>query len=350
MLTIDPALLAETDEQAQLRSVLREFFADPGADWHTLAGQIGVPGLAVPERYGGAGYGFRELAVALGEAGRALSPLPLLSSAVLATSALLASNDDEACARHLPALAAGTSTATLGFGTVDAEAGRLRGAVDMVLDGADASLVLIPGRTPAGLTLFACADGFTRRPRRVLDPSRPQALLEFHDAPATPVGPPGGAEAILAAARDAGLAGLAAEQVGGCEHALEATVAHVRQRNQFGRPIGSFQAVKHRLADLLVEIEAAKSAAGYAAACVDAAPDELPVAASAAKVVCSAASVRAAAEYVQLHGGIGFTWEHPAHRYVRRARTSEVFLGLPHEHRARIAALLGLDDGGANVA
>jgi acyl-CoA dehydrogenase len=341
VLTIDPALLAETDEQAQLRSILREFFAEPDAKWPTLAGQIGVPGLVIPERYGGAGFGFRELAVALEEAGRMLSPLPLLSSAVLATSALLASGDDEACARYLPSLADGTATASLGFGEVSADGRRLRGAVDHVLDGADASFVLVPGRTPAGLTLFACTD-FTSRPRRVLDPSRPQALLEFHDTPATAVGPPGGAARIVAAARDVGLAGLAAEQVGASGHALEATVTHVRQRHQFGRPIGSFQAVKHRLADLLVEIEAAKSAAGYAAACVDAAPEELALAASAAKVVCTAASVRAAAEYVQLHGGIGFTWEHPAHRYVRRARTSEALLGLPHEHRARIAGLLGI--------
>ncbi|GAA4330340.1 acyl-CoA dehydrogenase family protein [Streptomyces venetus] len=376
---IDPQSLSETDEQRQLRAVLRDFYSETsgpedvrkhlatqrGHDeqlWARLAGEIGVHGLAVPEEYGGAGFTFAELAVALQEAGRALYCAPLLPTVVLAAHALLYSGDRMACERYLPRIADGTLTATVaGFDAggsdepeVTAErAGSgwvLRGRADFVLDGAGADLVLVRAQTPTGPELFVCEsspDTTRRTPRRVLDETRRQALLEFRGAPAITVGTTGGAEATVAATLDTGRAALAAEQVGGSGHALDAIVEFVGQRHQFGRPIGSFQAVKHRLADVLVALEAARSASSYATACAAARSPHLPVAACAAAVVCSETFRLATAEYVQLHGGIGFTWEHPAHLYVRRARGAEVLFGTTDRHRGRLAELIGLTSGSA---
>ncbi|MER5216612.1 acyl-CoA dehydrogenase family protein [Streptomyces sp. NPDC002838] len=370
-LDVDPALLRETDERRQLRDVLREFLAETcgpeevrkqtdgprGYDqvlWERLAGEIGVHGLALPEEYGGAGYSFAELAVALEETGRVLCPAPLLPTVVLAGHALLASGDRRACERWLPGIATGALTATVaGFlhsAQVTAERGPdgwlLRGEADFVPDGEGAGLVLVVARAPDGPRLFACepdADGCDRTARRVLDLTRRQALVRFRGTPAEPVGDAGGVPGIVDAVLDAGRTALAAEQLGGCAHALDAVVEYVSHRTQFGRPIGSFQAVKHRLADLLVEVEAARSASGYATACLaDRAAGELRVAASAAAVACSTAYRRAAAEYVQLHGGIGFTWEHPAHLCVRRARADETLFGTADDHRVRLAGILGL--------
>ncbi|MCX4706539.1 acyl-CoA dehydrogenase family protein [Streptomyces sp. NBC_01373] len=366
---IDPQLLSETEEQRELRMVLRDFFTEEsgpedvrkhlatprGHDetlWARLAGEIGVHGLAIPEEFGGSGFTFAELAVALEEAGRALYCAPLLPTAVLAAHALLNSQDQQACERYLPRIADGTLTATVagfdedepGVGVGAERSGPgwvLRGAADFVLDGAGADLIVVRARTTEGARLFACEpaeDTCSRTPRRVLDETRRQALVEFRGAPATPVGESGEVTAAL----DAGRAALAAEQVGGSGHALDATVEFVAQRRQFGRPIGSFQAVKHRLADVLVALEAARSASAYATACVALASPQLPVAASAAAAVCSETYRLATAEYVQLHGGIGFTWEHPAHLYVRRARSSEVLFGTADHHRTRLAELVGL--------
>ncbi|MFC4463278.1 acyl-CoA dehydrogenase family protein [Streptomyces xiangluensis] len=371
---IDPQLLSETEEQRQLRTVLRDFYTEAsgpedvrkhlvtprGYDevlWTRLAGEIGVHGLAVPEEYGGSGFTFAELAVALEESGRALYCAPLLPTVALAAPALLHSGDRAACERYLPRIADGTLTATVaGFDADDpdsinvtAEQGGsgwvLRGREDFVLDGAGADLILVRAQTPAGPRLFACEpapDSCLRTPRRVLDETRRQALVEFRGAPATTVGTAEGTEATVSATLDTGRAALAAEQVGGSGHALDATVEFAAQRHQFGRPIGSFQAVKHRLADVLVALEAARSASAYATACTAAASPQLPVAACAAAVVCSETFRLATAEYVQLHGGIGFTWEHPAHLYVRRARSGEVLFGTTDRHRVRLAELIGL--------
>ncbi|MGW3429715.1 acyl-CoA dehydrogenase family protein [Streptomyces melanosporofaciens] len=375
---IDPQLLSETDEQRQLRTVLRDLYAEASgveevrkhlatprgydeALWSRLAGEIGVHGLAIPEEYGGSGFTFAELAVALEESGRALYCAPLLPTVVLAAHALLFSGDRTACERYLPRIAEGTLTATVaGFGpddrpgesretAVTAEQGSdgwvLRGRADFVLDGAGAELILVRAGTPAGPRIFACEpapDTCLRTPRRVLDETRRQALVEFRGAPATAVGTAEEAEGTVSATLDTGRAALAAEQVGGSGHALDATVAFVTQRHQFGRPIGSFQAVKHRLADVLVALEAARSGSAYATACAAIASPQLPVAACAAAVVCSETFRLATAEYVQLHGGIGFTWEHPAHLYVRRARGAEVLFGTADQHRTRLAGLVGL--------
>ncbi|MFF1358895.1 acyl-CoA dehydrogenase family protein [Streptomyces sp. NPDC058297] len=364
---IDPQSLSETDEQRELRTVLRDFFTETSgpedvrkqlatprghdeALWARLAGEIGVHGLAIPEEYGGSGFTFAELAVALEESGRALYCAPLLPTVVLAAHALLNSGDRQACARHLPRIADGTLTATVA-GFDDTEPGIcaehsasgwvLRGAADFVLDGAGADLVVVRAQTLDGARLFACeptADTCVRTPHRVLDETRRQARMEFRGAPATPLGESGDVTATL----DAGRAALAAEQVGGSGHALDATVEFVAQRRQFGRPIGSFQAVKHRLADVLVALEAARSASSYATVCVATASPQLPVAASAAAAVCSGTFRLATAEYVQLHGGIGFTWEHPAHLYMRRARSGEALFGTADQNRARLAELVGL--------
>ncbi|MGW7757264.1 acyl-CoA dehydrogenase family protein [Streptomyces violaceusniger] len=377
---IDPQLLSETDEQRQLRTALRDLYAEASgveevrkhlatprgydeALWGRLAGEIGVHGLAIPEEYGGSGFTFAELAVALEESGRALYCAPLLPAVVLAANALLFSGDRTACERYLPRIADGTLTATVaGFGPggpggldesgepgVTAEQGAngwvLRGQADFVLDGAGADLLLVRAGTPAGPRIFACEpvpDTCRRTPRRVLDETRRQALVEFGGAPATAVGTAEGVEGTVSATLDTGRAALAAEQVGGSGHALDATVAFVAQRHQFGRPIGSFQAVKHRLADVLVALEAARSGSAYATACAAIASPQLSVAACAAAVVCSETFRLATAEYVQLHGGIGFTWEHPAHLYVRRARGAEVLFGTADQHRTRLAGLVGL--------
>jgi len=370
----DPALLLESDERHQLREVLRQLLTETcgpeevraqvesprGHDrvlWDRLAGEIGVHGLAVPEEYGGAGYTFAELAVALEETGRVLCPAPLLSTVVLAGHALSASGDREACVRWLPGIASGTRTATVaGFlhrADVTAERGPggwvLRGEADFVPDGEGADLLLVAAQAPDGKRLFACEpDGTTigRVARRVLDPTRRQALIRFRGAPAEPVGEPGQAPEIVDAVLDAGRVALAAEHVGGSAHALAAVLAYVSHRTQFGRAIGSFQAVKHRLADLLVEIEGARSASAYACACLAGGAPEVPVAASAAAVACTGAYRLASTEYVQLHGGIGFTWEHPAHLYVRRARADEALFGTADDHRLRLAGLLGLTGHG----
>jgi acyl-CoA dehydrogenase len=351
------SFLAEVSGDADVR---RHAALPAGYDpavWRRFAGELGVSGIALPERYGGAGSTFGDLAVVLQEAGRRLLCAPLLPSAVLGATALLAAGDETACERYLPGMADGSVVATLaGTGGAHAAGGvsgrrtgpdwRLDGVVDFVLHGASADVVLVPADTADGPTLFAVAGdvpGLSRTPRTVLDPTRPLALLRFADVPARPVGEPGRGAAAVARAHDAGRAALAAEQVGATEHALRACVAFVAQRHQFGRPIGSFQAVKHRLADLLVELEGARSVAGYAAACVDAAPAELPLAAAVAQVACGEALELAAREYVQLHGGIGFTWEHPAHLYVRRARADAVLFGTVAQHRARVADLIGLD-------
>jgi len=369
-LDTDPALLLETDEQRQLRGVLRDLLGETcgpeeirkqagsprgfaPALWGRLAGEIGVHGLALPEKYGGGGYSFGELAVALEEAGRVLCPVPLLSTVVLAGQALLSSGDRWACERWLPGIASGALTATVGGflhpADVTAERGPggwvLRGEADFVPDGEGADLLLVAARAPDGERLFACApDGATcdRTARRVLDLTRRQALVRFRGAPAEPVGEPGRAAGVVDVVLDAGRVAVAAEHVGGSGHALDAVLDHVSRRTQFGRAIGSFQAVKHRLADLLVEVEGARSASAYASACLAAQAPELPVAASAAAVACTGAYRLATTEYVQLHGGIGFTWEHPAHLYLRRARADEALFGTGDDHCLRLAGLLGL--------
>ncbi|WP_369148334.1 acyl-CoA dehydrogenase family protein [Streptomyces sp. R44] len=351
-----------TEEQEELRSAVRAVLArHPGeAAWRPLTEQIGVAGLAVPEEYGGAGYGACEVHVVTEELGRELSPVPYLGSAVLTVQALLASGDEEACARLLPELASGAVVGALAWAEggswdpsavrAEATAGpgatwRISGTKEHVLDGADAGLLLVAARTGAGVALFEVPGdgaGVAREAAVTMDSTRAQARVELTAAEGRLVGAEGEGERVLAHVLDLACTALAAEQVGAAARCLELTLAYAKERVQFGRPIGSFQAVKHRLADAYVLVESARSAALGASFAAAAGDPELSRHAAAAKSACSEAFSAVAGEMIQLHGGIGITWEHDAHRYFKRAHGSAQLFGPPTWHRARLAEELGL--------
>jgi len=339
----------------------------PGYDvplWQRLCGEIGVAGLAIPERYGGAGAGPVETCIVIEELGRGLVPSPLLGSAVLAGQALLASGDEQACQRLLPGIASGATVAALAWAP---QAGHwdpadpafaahgsghvwvLTGEAHHVLDGDTAGVLLAAARAPDGTGLFEVDPvhpAVTRRAVTAMDTTRRLAVVALEGAPGRSVGPGAGIRA-LARARDLACIALAAEQAGAARRALELTVAYTKTRVQFGRPIGGFQALQHRMADLHVLVESARSlcyAAAFAAA--DAEADSgadsarLGMLAAAAKAHCSQALTRAAGQMIQLHGAIGITWEHDAHRYFKRAHGTGQLFGRPEEHVARVAAAL----------
>ena len=296
--------------------------------WSTLCEQIGVAALAIPECYGGAGAGLAEVCVVLAELGRTLTPAPMLGSAVLCGSALLGSGNEDACQRLLPGIAAGTTLAALAWSDVDGSAlactasdTGLDGRAHYVLDGDIADVLLAVARTPDGVGLFEVPlDGVRRSRVTTLDPTRRLAVVEFSGTPARRLDTTGFNEERL---RDTATIAVAAEQVGASARALELTVEYTKQRRQFGRPIGGFQALKHRMADVHVHVEAARSA--LYAALVDGDAEAVTT----AKVVCSEAFSHAAAEMIQLHGGIAITWEHDAHLYFKRAHGSALLFGDP---------------------
>ncbi|WP_433414791.1 acyl-CoA dehydrogenase family protein [Microtetraspora malaysiensis] len=322
--------MTSSDELRELRAAVRSFLdAHPGAadqnTWRRFAGELGVAGLAVPEEYGGAGCGLAEAAVVCEEIGRALSPLPYLSTAVLAVAAIIESGDDEAKERLLPGIADGTVTATVVFpgeAELSVEGGLLSGVAPYALDGA---VVL----AYVGDALVEAAPS-ARRPLVTMDQTRPLAELTFDGVPARRIGDAAAHDRV----RDMGVAALAAEQVGGAARCLESAVEYAKQRHQFGRPIGSFQAIKHKLADVLLQVESARSAAYQACA---APAGELAVYAAIAGSYCTEAYLSAAGESIQIHGGIGVTWEHDAHRYFKRATSDAQLFGPPQAHRARLA-------------
>ncbi|MGD0603407.1 MAG: acyl-CoA dehydrogenase family protein [Streptosporangiaceae bacterium] len=371
-----------TDEQLELRAAVRDFLADKSAlesvrrlmataagydpaVWKQLSDQLGLTGLAVPEEYGGAGFGYLELGIVLEEMGRALLCAPFLSSVALATEALLRCTDETARKDLLPGLAAGQVIGTLAWleqpGRWDEAGVRLRarrgsggwvldGGKRHVLDGHVADLIMVGARTPAGVGLFAvdgAAPGLTRTPVPTLDQTRKQAHLAFAGTPARLIGDEADGGPVLRRVLHTAAILLAAEQAGGAARAVEIAAEYAGMRVQFGRPIGSFQAVKHLCADMLTEAEAARSAAYYGLWALAAAGEEVPLAASVAKVYCSAAYAKIAGDLIQVHGGIGFTWEHPAHLYFKRAKSSEAMFGTPGYHRGLIAARLGLSAVGA---
>jgi alkylation response protein AidB-like acyl-CoA dehydrogenase len=319
--------------------------------WRILAVEMGLAGLAVPEQYGGAGAGLPEVAVVVEELGRSVAPVPYLGSAVVATTALLSVGDAEL----LAGLAGGAVTAALAvpFATapgaarpvVTVEDDTLIGEVPGIADALAADVLLVP--TADGLyEVPATADGVDRRPVVSLDLTRPLADLALDRAPGRLLAAgPAGAAAVDAALA-AGAALLAAEQVGLAQWCLDATLAHVRSRYQFARPIGSFQALKHRLADVWVALAQARAVAEHAAACAAAGDDEAAVAVALAQAFCGPVAVQAAQECVQLHGGIGFTWEHPAHLYLKRAKTAAIAFGTADQHRAALGALVSLPSPG----
>jgi alkylation response protein AidB-like acyl-CoA dehydrogenase len=377
-------ILGVSTEQEELRASVRRFLADrvpitavralmdgtDGGDpavWEMAGKQLGLQGIAIPEEYGGSGFTFTEQAIVLEELGAALYGGPYLANAVLAAGALLASGDEAAKKAYLPGIASGELIATLAFTEEDgswepdatrltatpaspgATSGvggwRLDGRKSFVLDGHTAGLILVIGRTDSGLSLFSLpgdADGLTRTPLPTLDQTRKLARLDFAGVPATLIGSDGAGQALLSRVLDIAAIAQAAEQLGGAQRALDMAVEYAKVRHQFGRPIGSFQAIKHRCADLLLEVESLRSAVVYAAAAVAEDSAEIPVVAALVKAYASDVYFHVAAENIQIHGGIGFTWEHDAHLYFKRAKASELFLGDATLHRERLATRIGL--------
>jgi alkylation response protein AidB-like acyl-CoA dehydrogenase len=329
--------------------------------WRSLAQQQGWQSLAIPEAYGGAGYGFAEIAIVIEECGRALAFPSLLTTAVLGVY-LLQGCAEQTQAEVLPQIASGeTLLAVVGdlhristtperersriVGESAAEGWTLSGQADFIIDGLAADVLLVRAATTNGDALFLCSadqPGLRRLPMDILDLTRKQARLVFSAARARLICPPEALSRVWADALDVAAVALAAEQLGGADRLLQMAVEYAGVREQFGRPIGSFQAIKHRCADLLVDIEAARSATSFAIQVAASGGSELSLAASIAQATASEVYARVAAETVQIHGGIGFTWEHAAHLYFRRAHADAVLLGNAEEHRRRIGELLGL--------
>jgi len=366
-----------TEEHEALRSTLHRFLvdkapsaavrrsmeSDEGHDpalWRQMADQLGLHGLALPEEYGGFGGGPVELGIVLEELGRVLLPSPYFATVALAGQALAVSGDDTAKARWLPGIADGSLTGTLALAeadgswrvedvaasaTRDGTGWRVSGTKMFVIDGHSADLLLIVARADTGPGLFAVdgtAPGVTRTRLEALDPTRRLARIDLDGAAALRVGPEGDATEYLRTVVDRAAVALAAEQVGGAQACLDAAVEYAKVRVQFGRPIGSFQAVKHKCADMLLQVEAARSAAYHAMSVAAGEPGELPVSAALAAAYCGSAFTHAAKENIQIHGGIGYTWEHDAQLYLKRAKSSEQLFGSPAAHRARLADLVGI--------
>ena len=353
-----PSIVAPIEEHEQLRDVVRHLL-DRDADhqavrhaadsprgwsddlWLRLNKELDVGSMIVPEERGGAGFGLRDLAVVLEEAGAALLPEPVLESSVLTALTLSLADDTEAVRELLAAVAAGDLVGTVALSAaVRVADGRATGTLARVVAGADIDLVVFGGED--GVFVVRRTDpGVETRRLEVLDTTRRQADVVLSGAEVLRVVGPERAEQVLARVRRAAIVAVAAEHVGIIRHQLDAVVEYVGQREQFGRPIGSFQAIKHRLADVLVDLQRARSAVVYAAALYDENPDAA-LAAEVAGAVATDAVIRTVHEAVQLHGGIGFTWEHPAHFYVRRALGDEGIFGSAREHRTRIADLAGI--------
>ncbi|HEX9175014.1 MAG TPA: acyl-CoA dehydrogenase family protein [Mycobacterium sp.] len=360
-----------TEEQAQLRDAVRRFCAenfdeqtvrrlmesDPPFDpkvWARLGSELGVLGLSVPESGGGAGGTLVDQALAVEQLAASLACGPVFGTVFLAVPALVAASAGPVREELLTELTEGRRTAAFAVAdwagafdpaavTVTADGDALTGAVERVVDGGAADDLLVAADGPDGLGLYAVAaagPGVERIPLVTLDLTRPQATIRFSDAPARLVAGADEAERVIGHALQVGSALLAVEQVGASQHLLDLSVDYAKSRLQFGRPIGSFQAVKHRLADLLVELEHARSTAYHAVWALTDGTDDPALAASIAQATCSAAFSRIAADTIQVHGGIGFTWEHQAHLYLKRATTDAALLGTAEQHRSRVAALV----------
>jgi alkylation response protein AidB-like acyl-CoA dehydrogenase len=373
---------AFSEEQDQLRDAVRRFLDtkspssevrrlmettegyDP-AVWNQMANELGLQSIHIPEEYGGQGFTFVELAIVLEEMGRVLLCAPYFSSVVLAADAIMNAGTKEQQADLLPGIASGETIATLAFtepngkwdasgiemvATGSGDSYTLNGTKMFVIDGHTANLVVVAARTEGssgedGISFFAVdgdAGGLTRTALSTMDQTRKQARLDFENVSARPIGDAGSAWPALSKTLDQAAVGLANEMVGGAQKVLEMSVEYAKVRVQFGRPIGSFQAIKHKCADMLLEVESGKSAAYYAAWAAAEDNEELPVAASLAKAYCSDAYFHSAAENIQIHGGIGFTWEHDAHLYFKRAKSSEILLGDATYHRELLAQRIGI--------
>jgi alkylation response protein AidB-like acyl-CoA dehydrogenase len=350
------------DERAPESEVRRLMGTDPGYDpktWLRAAEELGLHGLAVPERLGGSEASPVELGVVFEEMGAALYGGPFLASIGLASTVLLELGGEPA-ERHLTELATGRVIGALAWAGPDPvhsglSAARhgdrwvLSGTAPVVIDGATADLLLVAADTGEGIGLFAVpadADGLSRERHTTLDSTRSLAALDFAATPAQPLGLDSGESGPVAGAlrraTDLAILYLAAEQLGGAARMLAVSVQYARTRVQFGRPIGSFQAIKHRCADMLIEVESARSVVYHGLWTSVHDPANLSVSAALARAVVSDAYQKVASESIQVHGGIGFTWEHPAHLYLKRAKSSQLLFGHPSRHRARLAELLGI--------
>ncbi|GAA3973609.1 acyl-CoA dehydrogenase family protein [Actinomadura viridis] len=358
------------DAQHAYRESLRQFFRSKWPEssvrasmearteeearvWRQLAQQLGVAGLTLPEEVGGSGSTQIEATLVLEEMGRALYGGPYLATVVLAANALVLSGDGTAGKEYLPAIAAGEITATLAFagGGRDrfgapapvarriADGWAVSGTADRVVDGASADLVLVEADTDAGRSLFALRseDGLARRQVETMDQTRRLARLEMTGVRARLVGAEGGAADVLGGVRTLAALALAAEAVGGAARCVQETVDYAKVRHQFGRPIGSFQAVKHRCAEMQTRLESATAAVRHGARVAAEGGEDLALLASVVKVHATESYFRTAADAIQIFGGIGFTWEHFAHLHFKRAKSSELMFGSPRDHRRAIA-------------
>jgi alkylation response protein AidB-like acyl-CoA dehydrogenase len=370
-------------EHDELRQVVREFLREKSPSrevrrlmeagesrddevWALLTGQLGLSGIAVPEEYGGSGYGPVELGIVLEEMGGSLLVAPYFATVALAGQALAASGDAYAMGRWMPGIADGSLTAAFAIAedsgswdtaeiTATAEPGgggwAVTGTKLFVIDGHTADLLLVVARAPDGPGVFALergaalepgAAGVERAELDTLDMTRALASVTLRGAQAIRVGAGRDASQWLSEITNLALAALAAEQIGGAARCLDLAVEYAKVREQFGRPIGSFQAIKHKCANLLLEIESGRSAVYHASAAVAERQPDAPLAAALAYAYCSQAFTHAAKECIQIHGGIGYTWEHDAHLYLRRAKSSELFFGPPVRQRTRLAELAGI--------
>jgi alkylation response protein AidB-like acyl-CoA dehydrogenase len=374
--TFEPARriqFAFTDEQEQFRAAIRRFLQEKspptavrrlmdtaaGYDpeiWRQLSDQLALPGIHIPEHYGGAGFGMVELCIAMEEMGRVLLCAPYFSTAVLAAHAILNAGAEAQQASLLPDLASGARLAALAVtepngqwdpqaielvATPVADGFLLEGTKSYVVDGHVADLLVVAGRVPGttgseGLALFmvrADASGVDRRLLASMDATRKLTRIDFHGVRAELLGNVNDGAQALARTLDQATIALANEMVGGAQTLFDSAVNYAKLRVQFGRTIGSFQAIKHKCADMLLEMELAKSAAYYAAQAAAVDDPEWPALASLAKASASEMYLHIAAETIQIHGGIGFTWDHDTHLWFKRAKSSEVLLGQPYEHR-----------------
>jgi len=368
---------ALTEEQSTLQEVLRDLFdskspenavraqmSDPVAYdvalWRQMADQIGLQSLAIPEEFGGSGFSFIELGIALEEMGRALVVSPFFASCVMASQLLLALEDTAANKEYLPGLASGEVIATVALAedsgswlpddvrteAVDTSGHwELNGHKSFVFDGAAADLLLVVARTPDGVGVFAVdasAPGLTRAALHTMDQTRKQARIELDSTPARLIGSVSDAASALQTMLDHSAIALAAEALGGIGRVLDMAVDYAKVREQFGRPIGSFQAIKHKCASMLVDLESSRSAVYYALWAVSTGDAEVPQLASLVKSFCADTYLAACGENIQILGGIGFTWEHPAHLYLKRAKNIQLTLGTSDFHRQRLAELIGI--------
>lgn len=367
-----------SEEHTELRATLRRFFesrspeaavrkaidSEPGYDielWKQMADQMGLQGLGLPEEYGGSGFGAHETTIVFEELGRALVPSPFFPTIALAAELLLAVGDDDANAKYLPEIASGELLATVALAEPDGswDCGDssdvtaverdgqwwLSGEKSTVLSAHIAGLILVVAVEAGATSVYAvdpAADGVTIVALSAVDLTRRQSKLRFNSAAATLVGRHGEAGDAVASMLDRAAVALAAEQAGAAGHLMALSVDYAKVRHQFGKPIGAFQAIKHKLADMAFDVERMDSIVRHAATAAATDSPELPVIASMAKVFCSEALFRVAAETIQVHGGIGFTWEHQAHLYFRRAKSSEYLLGSPVKHREALLQRLGV--------